>query len=115
MYLNFLQHDAHKIAKDHGFWRGFDGGDNQSRANTVLAKLMLIVTEAAEAAEDVREMTAGGVEADGKPIGFGSELADIVIRVADLAEAVGIDLEAVVEAKMGYNVTRPYMHGGKTA
>lgn len=49
-----------------------------------------------------------------KPTGFPTELADIVIRVFDLAGALNIDLEEVILRKMAYNETRPYRHGGKT-
>lgn len=48
-----------------------------------------------------------------KPIGVWSELADIVIRVADLCGLYGIDLDKALEAKMAYNKTRSYRHGGK--
>lgn len=41
------------------------------------------------------------------------ELADIVIRVCDLAQELGIDLGEAVVAKMAYNKTRPHKHGGK--
>lgn len=44
---------------------------------------------------------------------FGEELADIVIRVADLAGEEGIDLEREVEEKMAKNADRPELHGGK--
>lgn len=43
------------------------------------------------------------------------ELADIVIRVFDTAEALGVDIEHAVRAKMTYNETRPHKHGGKLA
>ena len=43
------------------------------------------------------------------------ELADIVIRVFDTAEALGIDIEAAVSAKHEYNMSRPMKHGGKLA
>jgi NTP pyrophosphatase (non-canonical NTP hydrolase) len=39
------------------------------------------------------------------------ELADAIIRLADLAGVYGIDLEWHVAAKMAYNKTRPYKHG----
>ena len=45
--------------------------------------------------------------------GAPSELADIVIRVMDLCEHYGIDLEKVMEEKHKYNMERPYKHGGK--
>ena len=50
-----------------------------------------------------------------KPEGFPTELADVVIRVGDLAGRLGIDLAAVIGEKMAYNITRPYRHGGKRA
>lgn len=51
----------------------------------------------------------------GKPEGLPSELADIMIRVADTAETLGIDLTAAIAEKMAYNKTRPYRHGNKNA
>lgn len=43
------------------------------------------------------------------------ELADIVIRVFDSAEALGIDIEEAIRVKAAYNETRPRRHGGKLA
>lgn len=48
-----------------------------------------------------------------KPEGFMIELADVVIRIADLAYLVGGDLEAAIAEKHEYNRTRPYKHGRK--
>lgn len=48
-----------------------------------------------------------------KPEGIPSELADVVIRVFDICEHYGIDLEKAILEKHDYNVTRPFMHGGK--
>lgn len=44
---------------------------------------------------------------------FEDELADIVIRVLDLAAFKGIDLEEHIRAKMRYNSLRAYKHGKK--
>lgn len=41
----------------------------------------------------------------------GGELADAVIRIADLCGHLGIDLDAVIAEKMAYNAGRPYKHG----
>ena len=46
-----------------------------------------------------------------KPEGAAVELADAVIRIADLCGHLGIDLDAVIEEKMAYNADRPYKHG----
>lgn len=43
------------------------------------------------------------------------EMADIAIRLFDDAGAMGIDLEAAIEAKFAYNRTRSHRHGGKAA
>lgn len=48
-----------------------------------------------------------------KPEGVSSELADVVIRIADLCGLYGIDLEKALREKMDYNKTRPYRHGNK--
>ena len=42
---------------------------------------------------------------------LGEELADVMIRVADLSGALSIDLQQEVETKALRNSTRPYMHG----
>ena len=46
-----------------------------------------------------------------KPEGVAVELADAVIRIADLCGYLGIDLDAVISEKMAYNETRPFKHG----
>lgn len=48
-----------------------------------------------------------------KPVGVGSEFADILIRLLDECQRTGIDLEFEYERKMAYNRTRPIRHGGK--
>ena len=70
----------------------------------MLEKLMLVVTEAAEAAEDVRHDDWGH---------FGEELADLMIRVMDIGATLGIDLEHEIDRKMAINQERPYLHGLK--
>lgn len=58
------------------------------------------------------EMRAAGAE----PLTCAEEeLADIAIRVMDVAEQKGIDLERAVIEKDKYNQTRPYRHGNKKA
>ena len=57
----------------------------------MLEKLMLVVTEVAEAVEDVRHENWSH---------FGEELADVVIRVLDLSATLGIDLEWEIKRKM---------------
>jgi NTP pyrophosphatase (non-canonical NTP hydrolase) len=96
-------------------------------------KLMLIVSEVAEAQDELRKgfpanvtyhpnaiegsevlthpYGPGGTPA--KPEGVPSELADVVIRVLDFCFTENIDLESIIEEKLRYNALRPYKHGKK--
>ena len=44
---------------------------------------------------------------------LGSHLVSVIWMVQKMAAHYGIDLDAAIEAKMEYNKTRPYRHGGK--
>jgi len=44
---------------------------------------------------------------------FEDELADIMIRVMDLAAFKGVNLEKHIKVKMRYNALRPHKHGKK--
>jgi hypothetical protein len=114
---------------------------NQRLANWQGNKLMLIVSEAAEAQDEIRNGHAANetyypeaplppslvaevgvararelIDADRsgqpqKPEGVPSEIADIVIRCFDFAGTEGFDLGAIILEKLAYNETRPYKHG----
>lgn len=80
--------------------------------------LMLINSELVEAFEEDRignnpTFTYYSTDKDGrqKPEGIPSEIADVIIRVADFCGAHGIDLEAAIEEKQKYNAGRPQKHG----
>lgn len=99
----------HALSREKGWW------DEQPEPEKVIPeKLCLMHSEISEALECYREgdMKLRRRE-DGKVEGFPSELADVVIRAYDLAGALGIDLDAAIEEKYLFNVTRPYRHGGK--
>lgn len=112
MTLKKLVREAHKNAKEKGFWEDYEEieiselGDEQTkkalRNNAIGNRLMLIVSELGEAEEALRHNDWDG---------FCEELADVVIRIADLCGGLGIDLEKEVLEKMEKNKTRPYKHG----
>ena len=52
-------------------------------------------------------------EKPNKPEGVPTELADVIIRILDFCEWAGIDLQAIMEQKHAYNLTRAYRHGNK--
>ena len=59
---------------------------------------MLVVSEVGEAANECR----GSVPTDA----FGDELADIILRVLDIAAEHNIDIEDCIAAKMALNELR---------
>ena len=178
MNLKQLQREAHAVAREKGWW------DQERSFGDLIA---LVHSELSDALEAYRAPAWQGdlgwrwvpiLDCEGqitgnKPVGVASELADVVVRVADtaefyrwqldalelpeewnetpdtfgewitaghrwlshasmqivgdtplhlaqlvrhvqrMAEHYGIDLDAAIEAKMAYNRTREYRHGGK--
>lgn len=68
------------------------------------ALLALVHSEVSEALEGFRHNDRANFE---------EELADVVIRVLDLAAGLGVDVDSVVRAKLEKNKTRGHRHGGK--
>jgi NTP pyrophosphatase (non-canonical NTP hydrolase) len=111
--INELVKEAHENAVAKGWWEGNE--------HNIPEKIALIHSEVSEALECFRagEMKTIFKARDDssmrikKPEGFPSELADVIIRIADLCGHLEIDLEKEIATKMAYNKTRSYRHGGK--
>jgi hypothetical protein len=56
---------------------------------------------------------SGKAHAVPKPVGVGPELADVFIRLIDMADVWGVDLDEEVARVMAYGWTRSYRHGGR--
>ncbi len=86
--------DINDIAEKQFDWVERMGWHNK----TVLEALALIASEVGEAINECR--------GEAPTQEFGTELADIILRVADLAQWQGINLAEVISAKMAVNEAR---------
>lgn len=113
-----LQHVCHGASKEAGWWR--DPATHTNLADLVRAptlaeqrfadalvaqKLCLIHSEVSEAMEGHRKNLMDDKLPHRKMCEV--ELADAVIRIFDLAGAMGYDLGAAIAEKMTYNAQRP--------
>lgn len=114
--FNRLSVWIHEIAVEKGFWDHADLGSHLERLqrgpsmqgtdnpSIVPEKLMLVVTEVAEAMEAYRN--------DDHPE-FAEELADTIIRILDLCAYLCIDIDRAVITKVLKNRKREHLHGRK--
>ena len=117
-----------QVTRVHPYAEGAVAPRAAALRNYYMVKLGLIITEAAEALEDLRNgrpvdqnyYTENGVEvvfsddARGNPLkpeGVPSEIADIVIRCLDFADEAGFSLIDAIYEKLDYNDTRSRLHG----
>lgn len=82
--------------------KGFHTPCNIDDHNGMLAKLMLVTTEIAEAAEAVRHKDHDN---------FCEELADAMIRLLDIFGAMNVNPCYWLDWKMQKNMGREYKHG----
>lgn len=115
---NFLVEFCHAASVNAGWWHYVNPGvasvvdlSDEARRGTrfgkalVAEKLCLVHSEVSEAMEGHRK----GLMDDKLPHRpmIEVELADAVIRIADLAGALGLDLGGAVAEKMAFNAVRP--------
>ena len=108
MEVQGIQRLCHQIAKEKGFW------DGQEEEYNVGEKLMLVVSELGEAIEALRK--GKRQDKDNKTWQkdtFEDELADAIIRLLDLSEKEGIDMNWQIFNKLDFNKKREYKHGKK--
>jgi len=108
MNINKLAIRCHLDAKSLGWY-------DEGKVKSDLESLMMVVTEVAEAVEELRkdELVIEKPNEKGKPEGFGVELADTIIRLLDICAYKEIHIESIILRKLEYNLTRGHRHGGK--
>lgn len=100
--LRLVSKRIHENAVAHGFWAASDNP---------LVKHMLMVTEIAELTEVERKNPNARSPHIPQITHRAEEMADLFIRLCDLAQAQDVDLAQAVMLKMAFNESRPYMHG----
>ena len=95
--------EVNHIAIEKGWWEG------ERNEGELIA---LMHSELSEALEAIRN---GNPPDDKIPefTGVEAELADVIIRIMDMAAAKGYRVGEAVIAKINYNKNRAYKHGGK--
>ena len=102
-YFNGIANDVYQTAKSKGWW------DKERNEGEAIALMHSELSEALEA------MRAGNPPDDKIPefSGRDAELADCIIRIMDMSAAFGWPVAEALIAKIAYNKTRSYKHGGK--
>lgn len=121
MLINELVQIAFNAACEKGFHAPKPADKFREDLATQLCNLGSEMSELWEAyrrgkLNDPCDKADGMIKLGFKPLtNFEEELADVVIRCADMAGFFGIDLENAVKVKLAYNKSRPLRNGGKLA
>lgn len=111
MHIKDLCRIAHEESR-RGGWYDADGGKRNTGE-----LIALMHSELSEMLETLRKLDDdGNVKPSPKTPEFSAleeEAADLAIRLGDFCGYLGLRLEDAISAKMAFNRTRGYRHGGK--
>lgn len=103
----YYKPDVNALARSIATWRKDKGFETS--VDNMMEKLMLVVTELGEAAEEYRKdptLTNKTIRAN-----FVEEIADVFIRLLDITGSIDIDIATEIHNKMMVNERRPHKHG----
>ena len=103
--VNDLVDACHKASTDAGWWTDADGNHLTLNPMCFSNKLCLVHSELSEAMEGDRKDLMDDKLPHRRMAEV--ELADAMIRIADLAGAYNMDLGGAIEEKMAFNAIRP--------
>ena len=100
--LNYMSKMCYGLSKDAGWWVDQDQGEVDM--HVACTKLLLVVTEIAEATEGLRKSSMDDKLPHRSMLEV--ELGDSIIRIFDLAGRMGLDLGGATYEKLVYNQNR---------
>lgn len=103
-HVNQLVDVCHKLATEAGWWTCLKTGESTRETANVPEKLMLIVSEVAEAMEGHRKGLMDDKLVHRSMLEV--EIGDCIIRCFDLAGALNLDLGGAIAEKLAFNATR---------
>ena len=118
MTLTELQFRAHRVNVQNGWWEDRDAmieSHPSALPAVVLCCIALQHSELSEAVEAIRKHVPLTWSDHTQPDTAVREMAGCVVRIMDLCERMGWDLEKAVTAEIDRNETRGHRHGGRAA
>jgi len=101
-FFNKAAKEVNNIAKEKGWWEG-----NRNEGELIA----LMHSELSEGLEYIRKGNGKSDHID--YLGIEEALPDVIIRIMDMAQAKGYNVAEALIAKIEYNKTRDFKHGGK--
>jgi hypothetical protein len=123
-YFNLVANKINQTAVEHGWWeKDRNNGEMIALMHSELSEaleplleplsIVLMHRDLSKVLESLRESTVKKSEKIPDFSQVEEEFADVIIRIMDTAKVRGYDIPGAILAKMKYNDTRPYKHGGK--